>query len=95
MAVHLPGCTDSEIGLYAKQSGGIVLLGDALLNSAAKGLGVLPQQYCDDRRQLRQSLHRLLDFNFKTVTFAHGDPLVGDAKKHLARFLRVPNKTGK
>jgi hypothetical protein len=30
--------------------------------------------------------------NFKTVTFAHGDPIVVDAKKRIANFLKKPKK---
>lgn len=91
-AIHLPGCTASELALYTKQAGGIVMLGDALLNLPNKGLSLLPDAYVEDRKLALQSLRRLLDLNFKAITFAHGDPLVDNAKRQVARFVKNPGK---
>lgn len=89
-AIHLPGSTASELALYTKQSGGIVLIGDALLNHPAKGVSLLPEPYIEDRKVALQSLKKLLDLNFKTATFAHGDPLVDGAKRQIAKCLKNP-----
>jgi glyoxylase-like metal-dependent hydrolase (beta-lactamase superfamily II) len=86
-AIHMPGSSAGETAYYYKP-GGIVFLGDTLLHQAGKGLSILSEQYCEDRRQARQSLSKLLDLNFKTLTFAHGDPLVGNAKAQLTTFFR-------
>ncbi len=86
-AIHMPGSSASETAFYFKP-GGIVFVGDTLLNQSGKGLSILSEQYCEDRKQARQSLTKLLDLNFKTLTFAHGDPLVDNAKARLASFLR-------
>ena len=88
----LPGVTTSEMALFAKETGGILLLGDALLNPPDKGLQLLPDQYIEDKKQARQSLQRLLEFNFKIATFAHGDPIRKDAKKVISDFLKKPKR---
>jgi glyoxylase-like metal-dependent hydrolase (beta-lactamase superfamily II) len=93
-AVHLPGSSAGETAFYAKSSGGIVLMGDTLLNQGDKGLTLLPDAYVEDKKQALKSLHRLLDLNFKIVTFAHGDPIVKNAKAEIARFLKKPKKKG-
>lgn len=91
-ALHLPGSSTSETALFAKLDGGIVLMGDALMNLRDSGLTLLPDQYLEDRKQAIASLRKLLDLNFKVVTFAHGDPLAADAKKQIAAFLKKPKK---
>lgn len=91
-AIHLPGSAASEIALYTKISGGIILIGDALLNLPDKGLALLPDQYIEDRKQAIQSLRKLAELDFKVVTFAHGDPLTDNAKKQIVRFLKKPNR---
>ena len=80
------------MALFVKDTGGILLLGDALLNPPGKGLQLLPDQFIEDKKQARQSLQKLLEFNFKIVTFAHGDPIVKDAKKALSGFLKKPKR---
>jgi hypothetical protein len=92
-AIYLPGSSASETAYYSKLSGGIVLLGDILLNPKGKGLSLLPEPYIEDRKQALQSLPRILELSFKTATFAHGDPLVTNAQKRIASFLKRPRKT--
>ena len=86
--IYLPGVTTSEMALFTKSSGGAVLIGDALLNASGKGLQLLPDQYIEDKKQARVSLQKLLAHNFKIATFAHGDPLLKDAKKTITAFLK-------
>jgi glyoxylase-like metal-dependent hydrolase (beta-lactamase superfamily II) len=86
--IPLPGTAGGSIAFHTRQSGGIVLIGDALLNIPGKGLALLPAQYLEDKKQALQSLCRLLDLSFRVATFAHGDPLVGDAKKEITKFLK-------
>jgi glyoxylase-like metal-dependent hydrolase (beta-lactamase superfamily II) len=90
--LFLPGVTNTEMALFVKDTGGILLLGDALLNTPGKGLQLLPDQFIEDKKLARQSLQRLLDLNFKVATFAHGDPLLKDAKKTISDFLKKPKR---
>jgi glyoxylase-like metal-dependent hydrolase (beta-lactamase superfamily II) len=92
-AIHLPGSAASEIALYSKMGGGIIMIGDALLNVPAKGLALLPDQYIEDRKQAIQSLRKLAELEFKVVTFAHGDPLVENARRQIISFLKKPKRT--
>lgn len=86
--ISLPGVTTGEMALFAKDKGGILLIGDALLNPAGKGLQLLPDQFIEDKRRARVSLQKLLELNFKVVTFGHGVPITKDAKKTIAAFLK-------
>ena len=91
--IHLPGVSASETAFHTKLDGGILLLGDSLVHEAGKGLAMLPQEYCDDRREAWRSLQKLATLQFKIATFAHGEPLVADAGKEITRFLKKRNKT--
>jgi hypothetical protein len=63
-------------------------LGDAVLNlEPVKGLELLPAKYAIDPRQNRQSLRNLLDFDFHTLTFAHGSPVTERARDKLKALL--------
>jgi hydroxyacylglutathione hydrolase len=94
-AIHLPGSADSEIALLSKNDGGIVMIGDALLNPAGRDLMLLPDQYIEDRKQAMQSLRKLATLDFQIATFAHGEPIVGDAKNKISAFLKQHGKRKK
>ena len=91
-AVHLPGSSASETAYYVKSGGGIVLVGDTLLNQGDNGLTLVPEPYIEDKKQALKSLQRLLELDFKIITFAHGKPLVGNAKSEITKFLKKPKK---
>jgi glyoxylase-like metal-dependent hydrolase (beta-lactamase superfamily II) len=91
-AVHLPGSSASETAYHFKPNGGVVLVGDTLLNQGDKGLTLLPEPYIEDKKQALKSLQSLLALDFKTITFAHGNPIVGDAKSEITNFLKKPKK---
>jgi glyoxylase-like metal-dependent hydrolase (beta-lactamase superfamily II) len=91
-AIFLPGVTTSEMALFAKDNGRVLLIGDALLNAPGKGLQLLPDQFIEDKKLARASLKNLLEYNFKIVTFAHGDPIVKDAKKQIADYFKKPSR---
>jgi glyoxylase-like metal-dependent hydrolase (beta-lactamase superfamily II) len=90
--LHLPGASAGECALYSKTAGGLLLLGDILVNPAAQGLALLPEQYLEDRAQAITSLQRLRDLNYQVATFAHGTPLATDAKAIITKLL---NQLGK
>lgn len=86
--IYIPGSGAGEIALHTNIDGGILLLGDALLHSPGEGLAMLPDQYCDDPAQARESLRKLPDLVFDAVTFAHGAPIVGGAQAQIAAFIQ-------
>lgn len=93
-AIYLPGATPGGVALYTRMNGGILMLGDSILNHRDKGLTFLSDQYCEDGRLARRSLQKLLDLSFKIVTFAHGAPVTENAKKRIAALLRKPHEKG-
>ncbi len=88
-AIPIPGATSGETAFYSKT--GVMVLGDAIINmSTETGLEFLPDKYCTDAEENRASLRKLLEYDFHTLTMAHGAPITTRAKEKLAALL---NKT--
>lgn len=82
--VELPGAGAGEIALLAD---GALLIGDALIHLEPDGLRILPDKYCLDAKTLRLALEKLLRFEWQLLTFAHGLPLVSNARRKLESLL--------
>ncbi len=85
-AVHLPGAGTGEMALHAHRT---LVVGDALINLGQTGFAFLPDKYCANPKQLRESARRLLALDFDVMTFAHGLPIVADAKRRLKTLLTL------
>jgi len=92
MPIAIPGATPGETAFYSNT--GVMILGDAVINTRpeagaapAAGLEFLPDKYCANAGQNRASLRKLLDFDFHTLTFAHGAPVTTRAKEKLSALL--------
>lgn len=84
--IPIPGATVGETAFYSNT--GVMVIGDAVINtSPEKGLELLPDKYCTDAKQNRESLKKLLKFDFHTLTFAHGAPVTTRAKEKLGALL--------
>jgi len=81
----LPGAAPGEIALLSPH--GIACVGDALIDLPPDGFRLLPDKYCADSKVLRASLRKLLRWDFRVLTFAHGWPLVASARERLAALL--------
>jgi glyoxylase-like metal-dependent hydrolase (beta-lactamase superfamily II) len=81
----LPGGAPGELALVIP--GRVICLGDALVHLPQTGLAILPDKYCTEPKLLRASLQNLLRYEFSTLTFAHGLPLIAQARGRLEALL--------
>lgn len=77
--------------LHLDVSGGALLFADSLINPGGR-LGFVPDQLLGDdpeqvRRDIADAVRGVLGLEFEHVLFAHGDPIVGDGRAALERFL--------
>ena len=86
-AVPLPGAAPGEIALYRPDDGGLVIFGDAVINLPSPGFAVLPDKYCTHPKELRRLLATLLERPFAKMLFAHGEPVLAQARERLAAML--------
>jgi glyoxylase-like metal-dependent hydrolase (beta-lactamase superfamily II) len=93
--IQLPGKSPGEIGLYfdpahhavSRELGGIVLLGDAIIGHPPGALGLIPEHKLDNPAQLKQSLRKLLAYDFSVLLLCDGQPVFSGAKAKVAEFL--------
>jgi glyoxylase-like metal-dependent hydrolase (beta-lactamase superfamily II) len=85
--ITIDGAPPGEIALYHSGSGGMLIVGDALINFEPYGLAPLPKKYCQNEKRMRRSLLRLLDFPAERLLFAHGTPIVAGAGSRLRELL--------
>jgi glyoxylase-like metal-dependent hydrolase (beta-lactamase superfamily II) len=85
-AIAIPGATPGETAFVSNT--GVLVLGDAVINvNTGRDLEFLPDKYCADAKQNRESLRKLLAFDFNILTMAHGMPVTQHAKIKLAGLL--------
>ena len=93
--IHLPGKSPGEIGLYlepayhasSRERGGILILGDAIIGHPPGALGLIPEEKLDDPKTLRESLPKILDYQFEVLLLCDGQPVLYDAKRKVGEFL--------
>ena len=84
--IPLPGAGEGETAYFHPESKTLVV-GDALINLPPFGLTLLPDKYCTDPVQLRQSVRRLSQLPIERIFFAHGAPIVHSGTSQLSPLL--------
>ena len=87
--IEINGAAPGEIGLYSPDNHGSLILGDALIHFQPYGFTVLPAKYCNDHKQMRRSLEDLLNYQSKRILFAHGAPILSQARTRLEHLLHA------
>jgi glyoxylase-like metal-dependent hydrolase (beta-lactamase superfamily II) len=85
--IPIPGAPAGEVALYCAREGGTVIIGDALINFGSHGFDFLPAKYCANAKVMRRSLRKLLDHDFERLLFAHGTPIIDQARQRLTALL--------
>ena len=88
-SITIEGAAPGEIALYHAADGGTLVVGDTLINFDPYGFTFLPDKYCEDPRQMRHSLRKLLRYNAERILFAHGMPILSGAHGRLRQLLDV------
>jgi hypothetical protein len=82
-----------DAALHITTGQGLLAFADGLIRSSDGALAFVPDFLMGDdpegvKRGLRDSLSRLVERDFDSLLFAHGNPLVGGGKAALEEFLR-------
>ncbi len=85
--IAIDGAAPGEIVLHYARNGGILIVGDALINIEPYSFAFLPAKYCCDQREKRRSLRKLLDYEAGRILFAHGTPILSRANQRLETLL--------
>jgi hypothetical protein len=87
-SVAIEGGPAGEIAIHFSASDGTVVIGDALINFEPYGFALLPAKYCSNFKLMRRSLSKLLDYSFERMLFAHGMPILSQARDRFELLLK-------
>jgi hypothetical protein len=82
--VGVPSAGAGEVALIGH---GVACIGDALINLDGHGFTLLPAKYCVDAGLLLNDLRKLLSYDFRILTLAHGTPLTERPRQRLETLL--------
>lgn len=85
-SIALPGFGPGETAFLFE---GVLIFGDALINLEPEGLRLLPEKYCEDKKQSLRSLAALKALKPQVLLFAHGSPITQNAAGRLSTLLDV------
>jgi hypothetical protein len=90
VALEMDAICPEDTVLRIEAGGGALLFADSLIDYG--GVGFVPDQLIGDdpegvKAKIRANAAALLDESFEHLLFAHGDPIVGDGREALRRFL--------
>lgn len=88
--IALEGPGGGESAFFLRRSGGVLIVGDAIMNLTPDhgGLQILPKGYNPDVEGTRKSARQLLDYEFEILLFGHGEPLRSGGRAALEKLLR-------
>jgi len=87
--IGIDGAAAGEIVLHYAPNGGMLIIGDALINFEPYGFTFLPHKYCSNEKEMRRSLRKLLTRKAERMLFAHGPPIQSAASARLRQLLGV------
>jgi len=87
-SIALKGAARGEFAFHFADDNGTIVVGDALIHVDPYGFALLPAKYCENQKDLKQSLQRLLRWPFERLLFAHGMPILSGAHERLEHLLR-------
>lgn len=91
-ALEVGALCPEETALLVPVAGGLLALGDSVVREESGDLGFVGDQHMGDdpeavKRGLRRALARVLEREFRHLTFAHGEPIVDGGKARLREFV--------
>ena len=87
--IMIEGAGPGEVALYHAGDNGTLIVGDALINFEPYGFALLPEKYCKNIKQMRESLRKLLRYDAERILFAHGMPILSEANARLRQLFDV------
>lgn len=93
-ALEVDAISPDETALHLEYGDGAIAFADGLIRPGGGPLGFVPDFLIGDdpervKRDLTSAFGQLLELEFDTLLFAHGDPLVGGGKEALREFVEA------
>lgn len=78
-----------ESALFVERGQGVLIVGDALIGHPSGALRLLPPEKYADPAKAKESLHRLLKYNFDSLLVGDGVSILSGAKQRVEQLLAV------
>ncbi len=78
-----------ESALFIERGRGVLIVGDALIGHPSGALRLLPPEKYVDPAKAKESLHRLLKYNFDSLLVGDGVSILAGAKQQVEQLLAV------
>ena len=90
-ALEMDAISPDDTALHVAAGDGALAFADAIIRYGGE-IGFVPDHLIGDdpegvKRRVREALEPMLERDFDTLLFAHGDPLVGGGRQALERFV--------
>jgi len=85
--IHTPGHTPGHIALLDKKTKAL-FVGDLIYEENGQ-LIEIPYKYSMDPDKNRESIKKLLNYEFKHILPSHGKPIIGQGKEKLAELVKT------
>ncbi len=86
VVVEAAGKSPGEVAFHWPERR-LLMVGDAVIGNPPGSCGLLREKVMDDPQRLRQSVRRLLDFDFDTLLVGDGEPVLEGAKARLEELV--------
>ena len=91
LTLEMDAISPDDTALHIAAGDGALAFADAIIRYGGE-IGFVPDHLIGDdpegvKRRVREALERMLERDFDTLLFAHGDPLVGGGRQALERFV--------
>ena len=86
VVVEAAGKSPGEVAFHWPERR-LLMVGDAVIGNPPGHFGLLHEKVMDDPERLRQSVRRLLDFDFDALLVGDGEPILEGAKARLEELV--------
>lgn len=91
VAVHVPDAKSPGETAFHLPTGGVLIVGDALIGKPAGEVTLLPPQKYPDPIKARDGVRRLLELSFEALLVGDGESILHNAPAAIQRFLQTSN----
>jgi glyoxylase-like metal-dependent hydrolase (beta-lactamase superfamily II) len=86
-ALSTPGHSQGNLCFYIREEK-LIMAGDTIMVDNYGVLIAPPSRYCEDPEIAKQSVKKLLDYDFDKLLLSHGEPILIDAKKRIEDLVK-------
>jgi glyoxylase-like metal-dependent hydrolase (beta-lactamase superfamily II) len=85
--ISAPGHSPGNLCFYIREDK-LIIAGDTIMIDEWGTLIPPPSRYCEDPNLAKQSIKKILDYDFDKLLLSHGEPILIEAKKSIEDLVK-------